>query len=221
VDAGHGGREVGTSHSYPDGYVLQEKALNLRVASRLRDLLQEAGYEVTMTRTTDAQVNVDNRDLTGDGKADTSDDLQARVDVANKARSDIFVSVHFNGTADPNTKGTYIFWDPDRTFSDRNRALAETVQAAMVKSLKDAGYTTVDRGARTDTSVLAGGHYYLLSPNTAIVPRPSEMPAIIGEPLFLTNTDDASAARNDRIVEAVARGYLEGIKAYFTRYPAS
>jgi N-acetylmuramoyl-L-alanine amidase len=183
--------------------------------------LQQAGYEVTITRTKDTQVNVDNRDLTGDGKADVSDDLQTRVDVANRARSDILVSVHFNGAADPNMKGTYIFWDPDRPFADRNRALAESIQAAMVKSLKDAGYVTVDRGARTDTSVLAGGHYFLLSPKTSIVSRSSEMPAVIGEPLFLTNSDDANAARTDGVVEAVARGYLEGIKAYFAKYPPS
>jgi N-acetylmuramoyl-L-alanine amidase len=47
------------------------------------------------------------------------------------------------------------------------------------------------------------------------------MPAIIGEGLFLTNNDDANAVRNDGIVEAIARGYVEGIKAYFAKYPAS
>ncbi len=219
VDAGHGGKEIGASHKYPDGYVLQEKALNLRVATRLRELLLQAGYDVTITRTSDAQVNADNKDLTGDGKTTLSDDLQARVDVANRARTDVFVSVHFNGISDPAMKGTYVFYDPDRPFSDRNRALAEMVDAAVVRSLKDAGYTTVDRGARTDTSVLGGDHYYLLSPKTDLVPRPSEMPAIIGEALFLTNDDDANALRNDKVVEAVARGYLEGIKAYFAKYP--
>jgi N-acetylmuramoyl-L-alanine amidase len=44
------------------------------------------------------------------------------------------------------------------------------------------------------------------------------MPAIIGEGLFLTNEDDANAIRKDAIVEAIARGYTEGIKAYFARY---
>ena len=51
------------------------------------------------------------------------------------------------------------------------------------------------------------------------MPKPSQMPAIIGEGLFLTNEDDANAARKDAIIEAIARGYLEGVKAYFTKFP--
>jgi N-acetylmuramoyl-L-alanine amidase len=221
LDAGHGGTEIGASHVYPDGTLLVEKELNLRVMLRLRDLLQQAGFQVTPTRTRDAQVNSDKKDLTGDGRVTLSDDLQARVDIANATGSDIFVSVHFNGISDPNIKGTYTFFDPDRPFADRSKALAELVDQSVTKSLKDAGYTTIDHGATKDTSVLGGDHYYLLSPKTDAVPRPSQMPAIIGEGLFLTNEDDANAIRKDAIVEAVARGYAEGIKAYFARYPVN
>ncbi len=221
LDAGHGGTEIGASHAYPDGTLLAEKELNLRVMLRVRELLQQAGYQVTPTRTRDAQVNVDKKDLTGDGRVTLSDDLQARVDIANSTGSDIFVSVHFNGISDPNIKGTYTFYDPDRPFADRSRALAEMVDQSVTKALKDAGYTTIDHGPTKDTSVLGGDHYYLLSPKTDAVPRPSQMPAIIGEGLFLTNEDDANAIRKDAIVEAVARGYAEGIKAYFVRYPVN
>jgi N-acetylmuramoyl-L-alanine amidase len=221
VDAGHGGKEIGASHTFPDGTVLQEKNLNLRVALRLRELLGQAGYQTVTTRTTDAQVNKDGKDLTGDGQVGLSDDLQARVDVANGSRSDVFVSVHFNGTSDPNQKGTYIFWDPGQPFADRSKALAQLVDAAVVKSMKDAGYLAMDHGATPDTAVLGGAHYYLLSPKTDIVARPSQMPAIICEGLFLTNDDDANALHKDAIVEAIAQGYAQGIKAYFARYPAN
>ena len=220
LDAGHGDTEIGTSHAYPDGSQVLEKDLNLRVMLRVRDLLQQAGFQVTTTRTRDAAVNADKKDLTGDGKVTVSDDLQARVDVANGAASDIFVSIHFNGVSDPNTKGTYVFWDPDRPYADRSRTLAELVDGSITKALKDAGYTSVDHGATKDTAVLGGDHYYLLSPKTNLVSRPSTMPAIIGEGLFLTNDDDANAVKKDAIVEAIARGYLEGIKAYFAKFPS-
>jgi N-acetylmuramoyl-L-alanine amidase len=221
LDAGHGGTEIGASHAFSDGTRLLEKDFNLRVMLRLRDLLQQVGFQVTVTRTRDAQVNSDKKDLTADGKVTLSDDLQARVDIANSTGSDIFVSVHHNGISDPNIKGTYVFWDPDRPYADRSKSLAEFVDQSLTKALKEAGYTTVDHGATKDTSVLGGDHYYLLSPKTDAVTRPSQMPAIIGEGLFLTNDDDANAARKDSIVEALARGYAEGIKAYFSKYPVN
>jgi N-acetylmuramoyl-L-alanine amidase len=221
LDAGHGGTEIGTSHTFPDGTVLAEKDLNLRVMLRVRDLLQQAGLQVNVTRTKDAQVNADKKDLTGDGKVTLSDDLQARVDLANNNGSDIFVSIHFNGTSDTSNKGTYTFYDPDRAYADRSKTLADLVDTSLSKALRDAGYATVDHGSTKDTSVLGGDHYYLLSPKTDIVPRPSTMPAIIGEGLFLTNDDDANALRNDNVVDAIARGYAEGIKAYFAKYPVS
>ena len=188
---------------------------------RVRDLLQQAGYQVTPTRTRDAPVNVDKKDLTGDGKVTLSDDLQARVDIANNTGSDIMVSIHFNGISDPNVKGTYAFYDPDRPFADKSKALADLVDASVTKSMREAGYTSVDHGATKDTSVLGGDHYYLLSPKTDAVPRPTNIPGIIGEGLFLTNDADANALRNDALVEAIARGYAEGIKAYFAKYPAN
>ena len=46
---------------------------------RLRDLLVAAGYQVVVTRTRDAQVNTDKKDLTNDGKVTLSDDLQTQV----------------------------------------------------------------------------------------------------------------------------------------------
>jgi N-acetylmuramoyl-L-alanine amidase len=186
---------------------------------RVRDLLQQAGFQVTPTRTRDAQVNSDKKDLTGDGRVTLSDDLQARVDLANSTGSDIFVSIHHNGVSDPNIKGTYVFFDPDRPFADRSKALAEMVDQSVTRALKEAGYNTIDHGATKDTAVLGGDHYYLLSPKTDAVSRPSQMPAIIGEGLFLTNEDDANAIRKDAIIEAVARGYAEGIKAYAAKYP--
>jgi N-acetylmuramoyl-L-alanine amidase len=221
LDAGHGGTEIGASHQFSDGQRLAEKDLNLKVMLRVRDLLQQAGLQVVTTRTRDVQVNSDRKDLTGDGKVTLSDDLQARVDIANGSGGDIFVSVHFNGISDPNIKGTYVFFDPDRPFADRSKVLAQLVDQALTKAFKDAGYTTVDHGATKDTAVLGGDHYYLLSPKTDAVSRPSQMPAIIGEALFLTNEDDANAARKDAIIEAVARGYTEGIKAYFAKYPVN
>src|SRR5919204_4256062 len=220
LDPGHGGPEIGASYRFADGLVLQEKALNLRVALRLHDLLQQAGYAVSLTRSTDGPVNVDDRDLNGDGQVGLADDLQARVDRANRGGSDILVSIHFNGTSDPSVRGTYTLWNPDRPFADRSRRLAELVHRYLVTALRHSGYATLANGARTDASLLGGDAFFLLGPRSATVVRPSQMPAIIGEPLFLTNPHDAAALRDDRVLEAVARGYFDRIQAFSPPAPA-
>ncbi len=135
---------------------------------------------------------------------------------------DLLVSVHFNGIGDPTKRGTQVFYADGRPFSDRSRALAELTQASLLKNLKDAGYESADRGATPDSRVLGpNSHYYLLGPASEYLKRPSEMPGIIGEPLFITNEDDANALRQDRLLTAVARGYADAVKAYFQRYPSS
>ena len=220
VDPGHGGKEIGSSAKLPDGTTLVEKDLNLVVAGKLVALLRGAGYEVVTSRTTDTQVN-GGRDLTGDDKLSLDDDLQARVDRANAAKADLIVSVHFNGLADPTKRGTQVFYAEGRPFSDRGKALAELAQAALLEQLAAAGYETVDRRATPDSAVLGrGNRYYLLGAASEIVKRPSAMPGIIGEPLFLTNPDDARAVRQEKVQDAVARAYFRAIQAYFERYPA-
>jgi N-acetylmuramoyl-L-alanine amidase len=220
VDAGHGGKEIGSSFRFEDGTTLVEKDLNLKVATRLAALLREAGLGVAVSRTVDAQVN-GTRDLNNDTKVNLTDDLQARVDAANAVKADLLISVHFNGIDDPSKKGTQTFYSEGRPFTAKNKLLAELVQASLTRSMRGTGYQTVDRGATNDSRVLGqGSHYYLLGPESPTIRRPSEMPGIIGEALFLTSPDDAQALRQETMLEAVARGYFDAIKAYFEKHPA-
>jgi N-acetylmuramoyl-L-alanine amidase len=220
VDAGHGGKEIGSSFRFEDGNALVEKDLNLKVGTRLAALLRAAGLGVVVSRTVDAQVN-GTRDLTNDGRVNVTDDLQARVDAANAAKAHLLISVHFNGVDDPSKKGTQTFYSEGRPFTERNRALAELVQASLIRNIRGAGYQADDRGATNDSRVLGqGSHYYLLGPESPTIRRPSEMPGIIGEALFLTSAEDAQALRQEKVLEGVARGYFEAIQAYFEKYPA-
>jgi len=202
--------------------VLAEKDLTLKVALRLAQLLTGSGYAAIQTRTSDRAVNDPPRELTGDDKITLADELQARIDLANAAAADLFVSVHFNGTANPSSRGTQVFYSDGRPFTDRSKVFAELADASLVKALAEAGYSTNDRKASTDSSILGyASHFYLLGAASDIVKRPSNMPGIIGEALYLTNDDDANALRQDGILEALARGYSEAIKQYFARFPVS
>jgi N-acetylmuramoyl-L-alanine amidase len=76
IDAGHGGNDSGTQNI---GLKLNEKTFTLDVARRLQRLLVAEGYRVVMTRTDDRFIA-----------------LPARAEIANDAKADLFVSIHFN-----------------------------------------------------------------------------------------------------------------------------
>lgn len=74
VDPGHGGADPGCGEA---GGL--EKDIVLPISTKLKQLLEQAGVTVVMTRTTDESVSLDDRAI-----------------IANNAASDLFVSIHCN-----------------------------------------------------------------------------------------------------------------------------
>ena len=79
IDPGHGGSDPGAVSGK-----INEKDLNLQVAKILKDLLDQKGMTVYMTRSEDRYVG-----------------LHQRAEFANNLKADLFVSIHHN--ASPNT----------------------------------------------------------------------------------------------------------------------
>ena len=93
-----------------------EYELNLAVALKLQELLEQRGYRVVMTRT-DNDVNLSNR---------------ARAELAAREGGDIFVRIHANGSEDPAAHGAMtICMTPDSPFNaslyPQSHALSEAV----------------------------------------------------------------------------------------------
>lgn len=160
IDPGHGGPEIGASHTFPDGTVLAEKDVNLTVATRIVAILRQAGYRVTLTRTTDSWVDASRRDVTGDGKVDLAGDLQARIDRANETNATLFLSIHFNGYDDPGLSGTTGYYDAARPFAQRSLYFARLVDQEAMVALGQVGYSTIDRGVQTDSTAVGQGSYF-------------------------------------------------------------
>jgi N-acetylmuramoyl-L-alanine amidase len=201
IDPGHGGHDPGAVHKGADGQAdVTEEDANLAVALKLADMLRADGYDVVLTRSQDADV------VPG---GSTVAELQARVDAANEAGADVLVSVHFNGLDNPEARGTEVWYCSQRPQGADNERLATAVQESLVRNLNEAGFETVDRGIKNDSVM---GHFAITGPDIA---RPSQMPAIIGEPLFMTNDQDAATLKSPQGQEALARGYFQGIQAYF------
>ena len=92
IDPGHGGSESGAVG--PAGN--KESDLNLRIAEITEWYLNEAGYSVLLTRTTDIRIP-----------------LRSRAEIANALEPRAFISIHHNGgaTRRQDTPGTEMFVD--------------------------------------------------------------------------------------------------------------
>ena len=148
LDPGHGGDETGAQ-----AFGVIERDSNLDFAFRVEALLVEAGYDVLLTRRTRERV----MDVTHE-YPDAPDfvvnrpDLQARVDFANDAGADIFVSIHSNGHDNPRASGVEVYWSRHRPHAAENQRLALALQESVLESLRvEAGYRAWDRGIREDT----------------------------------------------------------------------
>lgn len=101
LDPGHGGPDRGAAGIKG----LQEKTVNLAIALKTAELLRAAGAEVVLTRSTDTQV--------GPPGCREAEELEARVQVAVKAKADLFVSIHNNHAgsgANSSVGGTEAYW---------------------------------------------------------------------------------------------------------------
>ena len=125
IDPGHGGADSGAIG--PTG--VMEKSVTLRVALKLQEMLEAEGAEVIMTRTTDKPVS-----YKGD-KASAIEELQARCDVANRAKATIFISIHADSFTNPNARGStgYYYSKTEGTSAKR---LADAVRRGICEQLK-------------------------------------------------------------------------------------
>ncbi len=113
LDPGHGGEDPGAVG--PTG--LKEKDVNLKVAQKLKVLLEGEGASVLLTRSDDRYVS-----------------LSERCRIANSWNADVFISIHHNSVADPSVNGTETLISP--AASEQARQLANSIQAELVAELK-------------------------------------------------------------------------------------
>lgn len=213
LDPGHGGPEIGAA-----GAGVLEKDINLRIARELRDLLERDGMRVVLTRDGDRRAA---EGAASPGYSATRIDLQARLDLANAAGADAFISIHNNGSPNPSDAGAEVWWDGRRPFAAYNQALAEQVRDALVGAIRATGYPVGNRGLKEDSQfrVFRGRAFPIFvlgPPRTGVTTsRAGLMPAVLGETLFLSNPVEAPQLTRESVLSAIARGYQEGLRRYF------
>ena len=212
VDAGHGGHDSGTLG--PDG--LQEKDVVLDVALRLGKLLrQRMGADVIYTRDDDTFIP-----------------LEERTAIANKAQADLFISVHANSSSDPTARGVETYYlnfttSPDalEVAARENAVSDESIHelSGLVKkiTLKDKIDESREFAADVDTSLYAGlerGNSGLRDRGVKKAPFVvligANMPSILAEISFLTNSEDATQLRDPQYRQRIAESLYRGVAKY-------
>ena len=226
IDPGHGGRDLGAVRVHSDGSLaLAESDVNLSIALRVRDALEERGYRVLLTRDGDYGLNPEDLDVNGDGAVDHLDDLQARIDMVNDAGADILISIHQNsfvwpnGRRAPDVGGTVTFYNAYREFADRNKRLARYIQQELVAAITELGHDVQDRGVQVDHQLESdpeGGRFLIvLGPESARTARASQMPGVLSETLFMTHDIEAKLLQDPQALDAMAEAYARAVDLYF------
>ena len=183
IDPGHGGEDSGAIG--PSG--VTEKSITLQIAKEVEKMLKEAGAKVIMTRTTDTEVSPKHRQATD------VDELQARCDVANKAKADIFISIHMDSFTSREASGTTGYYYVKG--SAASKKLAAAIQSNLVTQLK-----TTSRGIRTCK-------FYVV--------RHTKMPATLIEVAFVSNPKEEKLLTSKKGVQKAAIGIVKGISDFF------
>jgi N-acetylmuramoyl-L-alanine amidase len=212
VDAGHGGHDTGAIG--PRG--VREKDVTLAMAKKLAARLRASGFEVTLTRTDDRYLK-----------------LEERTAIANLARGDLFVSLHTNANPRRDRSGVETYFlnvtddryarrlaarengtmdveespgDVTRILTDLNskssagasRTLARQVQKEITARTRQAQGPVRDRGVKSAL------FYVLLG---------ARMPAVLVETAFISNRAEeqrlASPAYQQLVADGVARAIAD------------
>ena len=172
IDPGHGGRDPGAVGIGG----LQEKQVIFPISQQVAAILREQGVDVVMTRNSDIEL-----------------DLDPRVQIAERADADLFVSIHANAInlSRPDVNGLETYY-----YSSAGARFARTVHDVVLRMMG-----MQDRRVRQ-------ARFYVL--------RRTSMPAILIEVGFVTGAEDIHNLRDpewrSQMASAIARGILTHIQ---------
>lgn len=171
IDPGHGGKDPGAIGIGGT----REKDIILPISLRVAEVLQQNGVQVLLTRDSDYFVS-----------------LPGRVQMAERANADVFVSIHANsvGLNRPEVSGLETY------YYDSGLGLARAVHNRILQSVN-----VRDRRVRK-------ARFYVL--------RKISMPSILVETGYLTGREDIAKLRNptyqNQMAEAIAQGILQYLR---------
>ena len=208
IDPGHGGQDLGVRGT--DGSL--EKNIDLAVAKTLATKLAPR-YTVALCRTNDDMM-----------------DVRSRTEIADRAKADLFISIHTGGSYGHESHGIAIYYykpvsdvsgssnpKPDKPLSlssdNRDAVPWNTVQYKYA-SLSHSLATTLSEHLSKNPSH-AG---IRVSGLPAVVLTGADMPAVLIEVGQLNNPSEEKLLNNSIYINKLAEEISQGINDYFNKY---
>jgi N-acetylmuramoyl-L-alanine amidase len=221
VDAGHGGKDPGSSG--PGG--THEKDVVLPIARALAERLnRQPGMRAVLTRDTDRFI-----------------ELRERMDKARTARADLFISVHADAVRDHEITGASVYTLSYRgASSEAARFLADRENAAVLKGgveLSSANaelnalLLDVAQGANMGASVEAADqvlrsldrvgavHRSEVQHAAFVVLKSPDVPSMLVETAYISNPAEERRLRSAGYQQQLAQAIEAGVLAYFRAHP--
>jgi N-acetylmuramoyl-L-alanine amidase len=221
LDPGHGGKDpgaIGVSGTY-------EKHVALAAALELKRQLESGGhYQVFLTRSRDQFVP-----------------LEQRVDIAQRRRAALFVSMHADALTDHSVRGASVYTLGEASDA-QTAALARRENAADrfgVAGFRDTPpevarilASLVRQETRAGSSQLAHDVVTAMGSDMPLLPNPSrhaafvvlkaaDIPSVLVEMGFMSNRQDETALRRPPHRVQVAQALCRAVDAYFAAHPSA
>ena len=185
IDAGHGGDDpgkVGINGA-------KEKDINLQIAERVKKYLEQEGVEVVMTREGDAGL------YDADASNKKVQDMKRRIEVIDRTKPVITVSIHQNSYPEEYVHGAQVFY---YTGSTEGKKLAESIQTRLIEKVDP----------ENKRQVKSNDSYYLLKKTGGTI--------VIVECGFLSNSGEAAKLCDGDYQDKVAWAIHMGIMRYLS-----
>ena len=190
IDAGHGGKDPGKVGV--NGAL--EKEINLKIALRLKSLLEQNDVAVVLTREED-------KDLASEQAVSRkNEDLRARAVLIADTKPVAMISIHQNSYPEEEVDGAQVFY---YTGSDSGKMLGSIIQNSLKSEIDDGNHRVAK----------ANKEYYLL--------KKAACPAVIIECGFLSNPSEAALLVTEEYQEKLAFAVHLGIMEYINTAPVS
>ena len=186
IDAGHGTPDEGAESN--NG--VTEAEINLRIALKLQNLLEQSGAKVILTRSNETAIyDIDKKTL----REKKVSDIHNRVKIGNESSADIFVSIHLNKIPQNQYWGWQCFYNQN----EKSKILAENLQ------------NNLNEAIQKENKRIA------MKLDTVYIMKNVEIPISIVECGFLSNEEEEKRLQEDDYQNRLAWGIYNGIMDYF------